>query len=421
MAYANHQRMGYAYPMRLSFWRSKPAQETRSTHSVSIADPVLLAMLGHASDGSAVVSESTALTLSAVFRAVSLVSGSIASLPLRTLTETDGQKVRAKSFLDSPGGRDRRFTASEWKQLVTVHLLLHGNAFLQHIYNGAGQIVALYPIHPLSVDVEWDSKRPGGKKFTVHLENGKKVELDSTGLTQIMGLSLDGLRGLSCIAQARMSLSTAISGDRQAGRQFSSGASIAGFVTPKNAESELEGDEPATVKSAVNKAFTGPENAGSIAVLSKSLEFHAMTLSAADAQFIESRTFSIDEVGRWFGVPPHLLGLTEKSTSWGQGIAEQNRGLARYTLTSWTTPIQERLTLLLPTGKTAEFDYTSFVKPSPEDEIQLLLNEVNGGLITPNEARRIRNLPPIPGGDVLRLPAGMGPAGSPPNSEGNAA
>ncbi|KOX13336.1 hypothetical protein ADK67_44200 [Saccharothrix sp. NRRL B-16348] len=387
---------------------------------MSVGDPALLAFLGLPSDGSTTVTESTALTLSAVYRAVSLVAGSIGSLPLRTLTETDGQKVRAKSFLDSPGGRDRRFTASEWKQLVATHLLLHGNAFLQHVYNGAGALVALYPVHPLSVEVEWDDRRPGGKKFTIHLEDGKNVVLDSTSMTQVMGLSLDGLRGLSCIEKARVSLSTGISGDRQAGRMFSSGLSISGFITPDAAESDLEGDEPEVIKTAVNKAFTGTKNAGSVAVLSKALKFHPMTLTAADAQFIESRAFSVEEVSRWFGVPPHLLSQVEKQTSWGSGVAEQNRGLARYTLTNLTTPIQERLTLLLPLGKTAEFDYTAFIKPAPEDEIALILSEVNGGLITPNEGRRIRNLPPIPGGDTLRLPAGMGPAGSPPKTEGEA-
>jgi HK97 family phage portal protein len=404
-----------------AFWRRKPPapqEETRSTYSVGSVDPAVLALFGLPSDGTTVVSESTALTLSAVWRAVSLVAGSIASLPLRTLVETDGQKIRSKSFLDSPGGRDGRYTASEWKQLVAVHLLLHGNAFLHHIRNGAGQIVALYPIHPLSVDVEWAPKRPGGKLFTVHLEDGKDVELDSTSLTQIMGLSLDGLRGLSCIAQARTSLSTGISGDKLAGRQFSSGASISGFVSPRDSEADLVDDEPDIVRKAINKSWTGVDNAGQIAVLSKALTFHAMQLSAADAQFIESRSFSIDEVGRWFGVPPHLLGLTEKSTSWGQGIAEQNRGMARYTLSSWTGPIQERLTLLLSAGKTAEFDFSSFIKPSPEDEIKLILLEVNGGLITPNEGRRIRNLKPVPGGDTLRLPAGMGDGESPPDTEG---
>jgi HK97 family phage portal protein len=136
-------------------------------------------------------------------------------------------------------------------------------------------------------------------------------------------------------------------------------------------------------------------------------------MTAADAQFLESRTFSVDEVGRWFGVPPHLLGLTEKATSWGQGIAEQNRGLARYTLQPWTSRIEQRLTRLISDPKRrAEFDYSTFVKPSPEDDANLTIAQVNAGILTLNEGRKRQNLPPLPadtGADLPRVPAGAAP------------
>jgi HK97 family phage portal protein len=166
-------------------------------------------------------------------------------------------------------------------------------------------------------------------------------------------------------------------------------------------------------------ATCGVENAGDVAVINRKLKFTPWTISPEDAQFLGSRTFAIDEIGRWYGVPPHLLGQVDKTTSWGQGIAEQNRGLARYTLTPWTTRIEQRLSRLIAGSKHVEFDFTAFIAPSPEDEISLLLSQVNGGLITANEARRIRNMPPIEGGDTLRTPAGAAPAPAP--TEGKAA
>jgi HK97 family phage portal protein len=145
-------------------------------------------------------------------------------------------------------------------------------------------------------------------------------------------------------------------------------------------------------------------------------------LSAVDAQFMASRAFSIEEVGRWWGIPAHLLGQVEKQTSWGTGVAEQNRGLALYTLTPWTTRIEQRCTRLLGRSRIAEFDYSAFLAPSVADEIRLLLEQVNGGLLLPNEARRIRNLPPVAGGDVLRVPAGAANPNAPaPPSEEDAA
>jgi HK97 family phage portal protein len=396
--------------------RAVPAPEPVAERSLSIGDPMLAMLMGYPSPDGISVSEATALTLSAVFRAVSLVAGAIGSLPLRGLERTAaGHTERVASFLDNVGGE--RYTPVEWSELSMVHLLLHGNAYLQHIYTGGGQLAALYPVHPLCVTTEWDDTRPGGKAHKVtgtHRDGTPYVRtFDADSMTQVMGPSLDGLTGLSCIGRARLSFSTGISGERSANRQFVNGSMVAGLVTP-DGDDELTETEAKIVKENVNRTMLGPEHAGDIAVMSRRLKFQSWQMSATDAQFIESRTFSVDEVGRWFGVPPHLLGLTEKSTSWGQGIAEQNRGLARYTLTPWTGRIEQRLSRLLPGGRSAEFDYSAFVRPSPEDEIALLIQEVNSGLLTLNEARAIRNMGPLPGGDLPRTPAGAATPGSAP-------
>lgn len=374
--------------------------------SYSVADPQLAVMLGYTpADGSVIVTSRTALTLSAVYRAVSIVVGSIASLTLRTIqTDGDGQRKPVGSFLDNPGGD--RYTPFEWAELVMISLVLKGEIFLQHIYNAAGAIAWLNPVLPEQVAVYWDAARPGGKRFEVKQADGEPLKLDSRSMTQIMGMSLDGRRGISPIGAARTSLGTALAGDQAANRQFTQGAMIAGMVTPEQDE-DIDEDEALTIKRMINRTMIGPEHAGDIPVINRRLKFSPWTMSAKDAQFIESRTFSVDEVGRWFGVPPHLLGLTEKSTSWGQGIAEQNRGLARYTLKNWTSRVEQRLSrLLVNPRKMVQFDYTEFTAPSPEDNVALIISQVNAGLITPNEGRQRLNLAPIEGGDVLRTPAG---------------
>lgn len=343
------------------------------------------------------------MNFSAVFRAVSLISGSVGALPLRTLqTDSDGMRSRVGSFLDNPGLD--HLTPFEWKELAAVHLLLHGNAYCQHIYNAGGGIAGFNLLHPLAVEVERDGSRAGGRLYTVRLEDGTTREFDALTLTHIPGLSLDGLKGLSPIAKARLGIATGLAGDKAAHRQFVNGAMISGLVTPDQDE-DLTEDEAKVVKETVRSAMTGVENAGDVAVINRKLKFTPWQLSAIDAQFLGSRTFSIDEIGRWYGLPPHMLGLTTKQM-WGTGIAEQNRGYARYTLTPWTNRIEQRLSRLLAGTKIAEFDYSALLAPAPEDEIRLLIEQVNGGLITPNEARRIRNLPPIAGEDRLRLPAG---------------
>lgn len=367
--------------------------------ATSIADPVLAEYFGvGAPNYSGVqVGEGSALALSAVYRAVALISGTVASLPLETVREVDGVRTTVTSFLSDPGGPDGP-TKFEWTETVLLHLTLHGNAFLAHVFNGAGALAALVPLHPLGVSVEL-ADVPGGKLFRATLTDGTIRMFDATTMTHVPAMTVDGLRGLSPIAVARNSLGTAIAGDRAAARMFSNGALITGMVTP---EEDVTEDEAKEIKEGLNRNIAGWDNAGDIAVINRKMKFTPWTMTAADAQFLESRQFQIEEVSRWFGVPPHLLMQTHKQTSWGQGVEAQNRAMGRTVLAPYTRRIEERLSRLLPSPRFVRFDFSALERPTPEAEVDLLIKQVQAGLITPNEARHIRNLPPIEGGDTLR-------------------
>lgn len=130
--------------------------------------------------------------------------------------------------------------------------------------------------------------------------------------------------------------------------------------------------------------------------VNRSLKFTPWTMPAVDAQFIESRVHQVEEVSRIFGIPPHLLGQTEKQTSWGSGVTEQNRGLARYTLMPWTSRIEQRLSRLMGNGQLCEYDYAGLLQGSAQEELQMLIDQVGADLLTVDEARRVRNLEPAP-------------------------
>jgi HK97 family phage portal protein len=381
-------------------WVRRAARSLRrvivGTSGVRIEDAARM-FGGPANYSGVTVNEQVALGLSAFFRAVALVAGTIGTLPMPTLRDPGtGQVQRMTSWLDEPGGPDGP-TPFSWKETVVAHLMCHGDAFLRHIYGGAGQLLALEPIHPLSVQVRWwrkgDAREPrGGKWYTLQAADGPVV-LDADGMTQIMGLSLDGLRGLSVIAQARNSLGTAVAGDRAAAATFNNGAAMAGFVTPT--DDELDPDEEDNLRDELNRAAVGYDNAGKIVYLNRKLQFTPYTMSLEDAQFMQSRAFQIEEIARWTGVPPHLLMQTEKQTSWGQGVEQQNLGLGRFTLNPWTCRIEQRLSRLLPRPRYVEFDYAGLERPSPQDELQMIINEFQAGIITRDEARAKRNLPPL--------------------------
>lgn len=382
-------------------WPWQREVEERSTYSVS--DPLLAQFLstGISNYAGVAVNEQSALGLSAVFRAVSLISQTIASLPLHAYRDSpDGTRQRVSSLFDDPATPDG-MTQFEWVEQILMYLLIHGAAPLVHVYNGGGGLAGLLPVHPLCVSPEWEvdagGKRTGRKVFQISLDDGTRRTLTQDEMTYIPGpLDADGLRGMSPISVARNSLGTAIAGDKAAGRMFGNGAMIAGLVTPEEDVTEAEARE---IKAGLDAKIAGVDNAAQVAVINRRLKFQPWTFSAEDSQFLESRMFSIEEVARWFGVPPHLLMQTDKQTSWGSGVAEQNRGLARTVLAPWCNRIEQRLSRLLRGQAFVEFDLTGLERGNPEGEIGLLIQQVEAGLLTVNEARAVRNLEPLQASD----------------------
>lgn len=386
----------------LAWLRGDDLVEQRDIPGMTLSDPALAEYLGlsGANVAGVNVNESSSLGLTAVYRAVSLISGAIAGLPLKTYRDTpDGRRERVSSFLDEPNGPDG-MTRFEWVELVMCHLLLHGNAYLIHQYGGAGQLVGLVPAHPSVVQVKQpdtaeEKARFGDwpKMFVVNLRDGRDLQLSPGDLTHIPALSLDGLKGVAPIEAHRQAIGAGLAGDMAAARMFGSGMLLGGMVS---ANEDLNEDDAQEIVDGIKAKTAGAKHAGDIAFINAQLTFHPWTVPARDAQFIESRAHQIEEVSRIFGVPPHLLGQTDKQTSWGTGVAEQNRGLARYTLMAWTSRIEQRLRRLLPRPRFVEFDYSGFLQPSPEVEIPLLIQQVQAGLLTVNEARAIRNMEPLP-------------------------
>lgn len=366
--------------------------------SFSLGDPALAGYLGLGAytDAGVNVTENGAIALTAVYRSVSLLAGTIASLPLKTYTTTgDSDRNVTSSFLDEPS---TYMSAFNWKQTVVAHVVLHGNAYLLHVYNGAGSLAGLFPVHPSMVTPEWIVNNQGqiiGKQFKVQTQTGETVLTDDD-MTQIMGLSLDGLCGLSVIGHMRNALGTSIAGDKAAGRLFASGMLIGGIVT---SDDMLNEDDARTVLAGLKAKLTGSQNAGDIAIVNASLKFQPWTMNSADAQFIESRTFQVTEIARIFGVPVEMLAQTG-ATSWGTGIQELIKGFQRFTLVPITSAIEETLSTLLPNPRHVEFDFAGLLQGTPAEEIALLIQQVEGGLLTMDEARAIRNLPPLPKTDV---------------------
>jgi HK97 family phage portal protein len=384
-------------------WQRQP--EAPANTSLSIADPLLVQYFtpgGLVDLAGVTVGETSALGLSALYRALNLIAGTLASLPLNTWTGQEAERKKVPSIFDDPDGPDQQ-TVYEWKESVFLHLLLHGRAGALKVRNEAGGLVRLPLVHPLAfqvvqptVDEFQSGKLPaGGVWFEVSLNDGERVRLDADDFWYVPGPSLGYQVGISLLAYARQSLGTAIAGDKAAAKTFSSGALISGLATPSDEGFDLTEDIP-QIRQELNRSVLGHENAGTIALVNRRLQFTPWTMTAQQAQFLESRQFQIEEISRWTGVPPHLLMQTDKQTSWGTGVDEQNRGLSKFVLGHWAQRFEQRASRLLARPRWCEFDFAGLERPNFAVEIDLLIKQVAAGILTLNEAREIRNLPPLP-------------------------
>lgn len=403
----DYPRGVYAHAVRWGWGAKVRAAETGDVAPSNLLPTdqfqVLAAMLGTSAGVAGIrVDEQSAMGVSAFYRALSLISGQLGQLAMPTYSQEAPTAVRRQvsSIFDNPDGDDGQ-TPFEWKETLYLHLLMHGKAGAIKVRNEAGGLIRLALVHPLAFreraatqrEIE-DGKRPrGGLYFDLTLDTGKAVTYDSDSFWYVPGLSLDGRTGISLLEYARNSMGTTIAGDQAAGRMFSNGALISGLATPEDDE-DLTSDVP-EIKRQINNAVNGWENAGTVAVIARRLKFTPWQMSAADAQFISSRQFQIEEIARWTGVPPHLLMQTEKQTSWGTGVEMQDRALGRTVLGTWATRVEERAGRLLPRPRFVEVDFSRLERPSPDREVEIDLQQVAAGVMTVAEYRQKRGWPPL--------------------------
>lgn len=345
--------------------------------SFSVADPALAEFLGWSgvNDSDVPVNEWSALGSSAVWRAVSIIAG-LARLPMYSIVEDPDTlepgttPAKQPSVLDNPGGE--WFTPFEWRETLYLHLALHGNAYLLRLYNGAGMLAALFPIHPSMVTVRWWG---GLRQYSVTIpansplaEREMSFTYTENEIVHVRGMSSDGLCGYSPIWMLRNPIGTGLSGDKAAARTFRNGLLLGGIVSAPGITQE-QGNQ---IKAGLKANMAGAANAGDLAVVNAALSFSPWTMNAEQGQFIESRAFQVEEVARAWGIPKALLAEDGAST-WGAGLQYLDTGMAKYTFGQYTDRVAAKLTHAVLGGSHAYVDYTAFFRGTPQEEATLKL------------------------------------------------
>jgi len=361
---------------------------------------------GYGADAGEHVSERTALQLIAVYACVRLLGDSVASLPMDVYRKQDGirnEVTPTPALIKSPFDQ---ITDFEWKFQTTASLGLRGNSY--HLVTARDRMeypTQLMPVHPDMVSVEPDR----GTGEPVYRVDGERVP--RSDIMHIRRFALPGaLQGLSPIGQARQGIGLGLAAERYGARFFGDAANPSSVL---ETEQELDDAQVLRTQKSWISSHGGRRHP---AVLTGGFKWKPISIMPDESQFLQTRKFQRSEIAMMFGIPPHMIGDTEKSTSWGSGIEQQSIGFVTYTLRPWLTCIEAAMSNLLPRGQFVRFNVDALLRGDSKSRFEGYTQARNAGWMNVDEIRELEDRPPIPGGagqDYLQ-PLNMGPLGSDP-------
>ena len=374
---------------------------------------------GSLSGAGAYVTPETAMRVAAVFACVRIRSGVVANMPLHIKRRVD-ERTREDAS-DSPLWKlfrrkpNRWQTPSQFKRMLTAHLLLRGNSYAL-IHQSRGEVKELVPLHPDRVEVKQNDDLSLTYRYT--RKNGVPIDLKQDEVLHLVGLTLDGVRGVSVISYARETIGLSLAMEDHGSNVFRNGARVSNVLRHPG---KLGKEGLSFLQASLDDYRSGGEREGKALILEEGMDVAPLAMTAEDAQWIESRKFSRSDIAMFFGVPPHMIGDTEKSTSWGSGIDSQTQGFVTFSaeddLTTWEETINRDL--IVDDDMYARFNRAALVRGDIKTRWESYVKALQWGVMNPDEVRRLEDMNPRPGGDEYYLPPNTAGGAEPKKENGN--
>ena len=335
----------------------------------------------------------SAESLSAVYACVQAISESVSTLPLHVYRRTEtGDRERADGHwlsrvLDQCG--------MEFRESMTASVLLHGNAYARIERNGAGEVVALHPLHPQRVTIV--KLANGNHRYDCTDDNGAMARLLLDEVLHLRDRTEPGsLMGRSRIAIARESLGLSLSLRAHGTAVFGRGERPASVITNESAR-EYTAEEMLMLRRRLD-TYASPVNAGKTMVLLRGMKYHTVGLSNEDAEWLNAMQFGVTEICRIFRVPPILVQELAHATY--SNVTELGLQFVRYSLARWISMWEEGITrsLLGPIARKryyAEHAVDGLLRAQPKERAEFYGNAIRDGWMTAVEVRKLENLPAI--------------------------
>lgn len=339
-----------------------------------------------------------------VYACVRLIANSIASLPLPVYRRLPGGGKERDTghplyslLHDKP---NPEMSAFEVWQCLVGHVMLWGNSYANVVRDGLARATAVWPLRPDRMSVE-RSPRTDELLYRYTLPSGEERILLAEEVMHWRGLSSDGVMGHSPVALAREAVGIGLAAEEYGGRFYANDSRPGGILKSPN---KLTPESAQASKESWETAHAGLTNAHRVAVLQEGLEWQSIGMPNTDAQFLETRSFQRTEIAMLFGVPPHMIGDTEKSTSWGTGIEQQGIGFVTYTLRPWLVSLEQRIKLdLFSTQERdtrfAEFQVDGLLRGDSKGRAESLAIQRQNGVLNADEWRELENRNPLPNGE----------------------
>lgn len=337
------------------------------------------------------VTPETAMSFSAVYACVRLISDMISSMPVDVL-----QKYPTGRFeRPSPGFIKRPNAEMTWpmfvQQLVT-NRLMDGNAYFIPVIV-RGKCVEVWPVDPSVVEVG----RTGAGELVYIIR--KKQQVPASDIVHIRGLTLGGyLKGLSPIECARHTIGLALSAEKHGSKMFGTGTA---FDTVIKTKTKLTRDDAKRLALNFMESHSGADKAFMPVILDSDADIQKLSMTAEEAQFLTTRQFQVEEICRWYGVPPHRVAMTEKTTSWGTGIESQNIALLQDAITPELVRLEAALNPLVRLENPdyyVRFNVSGLLRAdmAARKDYYKALWEV--GAYSSDDIRALEDMNPLPGG-----------------------
>jgi HK97 family phage portal protein len=349
-----------------------------------------------------IVNADTAMQVNAVFSAVSLISDTLATLPVDAYIRSQGARypLRPRPAWVTQPNVDT--TKEAFYGAAIVSLLLEGNTFIRIFRNRRGEIVNMVVLNPLDVDLK--PMGPGRLMFQVAGEE-KLVPADQ--MVFIPDIVKPGhLRGISRVEALKENFGLAKALENYAARFFGSGTQTSGVI---EFAGNLSGEQAKTMQEAFDSRHRGWQRAHKTAILSGGATYKPTNVPNDQAQFLDSRRMAVEDVARAFNVPPHLLGLPGTNTY--ASVEQNNIAFVTHTLRPIAQKLEGAFTKLLSqeVGQEAafiKFSLDGLLRADITARTQAYSTLLQAGVYSINDIRSMEDLRPIedPSADTVRVP-----------------